>query len=119
MYRLSPRFIKFALLLTPVLGFGASPKIARDLDGVSAQATVPVIVQFASSPDNAQKQKLKNHGGRLRRELGMIRSAAYTLPAAALNALANDPQVVYIGKYRRSLEEGARSQIGGADHVDG
>src|SRR6185436_2398431 len=101
MFRLTQRFIKFALLLIPVLSFGAShKKIAPDLAGVSPQSTVSVIVQFASPLDNSHKQKMNGRGASLKTELGVIRSAAYTIPASALSTLADDPQVVYIAPDR-------------------
>src|ERR1051325_4410838 len=100
MYRLSPRFIKLAVLLIPGLSFAASHKIAPDLTRVSRQSTVSVIVQFASPLDNAQKQKMSGRGATLKSELGVIRSAAYTIPAAALDTLAENPSVVYIAPDR-------------------
>ena len=94
------RLIKFTLLLTPLLCFGVSPKIAPDLVGVPPQTTVTVIIRFSSPLDSAGKQKLKNQGGMLKAELSLIHAAAYTLPAAALNGIANDPQVIYISPDR-------------------
>src|ERR1051326_4206105 len=100
MFRLSPRFIKLAVLLTPVTCFAASHKIAPDLAGVSGQSTVSVIVQFSSPLDNTMKQKMAGRGATLTSELGVIRSAAYSIPASALSTLADDPQVVYIAPDR-------------------
>src|SRR6476646_12100839 len=94
------RLIKFTLLLTPLLCFGVSPKIAPDLAGVPPQTSVTVIIRFSSPLDNPGKQKLKNQGATLKADLGLIRSAVYTVTAAALNGIANDPQVVYISADR-------------------
>src|SRR5689334_2042106 len=102
MYRMSPRFIKLAVLLIPVSSFAAphSHKIAPDLAGVSPESTVSVIVHFASPLDHSMKQKMSSHRGSLQSELGVIRSASYTIPASALSTLAEDPQVLYIAPDR-------------------
>ena len=94
------RLTAFALLLTPPLCFGVSPKIAPDLAGVSPQTTVTVIIRFSSPLDNAVKQKLKDRGGNLKAELNLIHAASYTFPAAALQGIADDPQVIYISPDR-------------------
>ena len=43
---------------------------------------------------------VKRHGGSLKRELGLIHSAVYTVPAAELAALESDPDVEYIAPDR-------------------
>ena len=65
MNSLLARLTIFTLLLTPLLCFGVSPKIAPDLVGVPPQSTVTVIIRFSSPLDDAEKQKLENQGGTL------------------------------------------------------
>ena len=65
MNSLLARLTRFTLLLTPLLCFGVSPKIARDLVGVPTQSTVTVIIRFSSPLDDAEKQKLEEQGGTL------------------------------------------------------
>jgi serine protease AprX len=59
-----------------------------------------VIVQFRQVPTARHHQKVLDRGGKLRRELGRFRGAAYSMPASALASLAADPEVVYISPDR-------------------
>src|SRR5215831_11158756 len=88
------------LLVLPALCSGRSAKLAQDLDDVDPHSMVNVIIQFGAPLTEAQHQKVGALGGLLGAEFDVIQGAAYSLPAAALNALANDPAVVYISPDR-------------------
>src|SRR5262249_52470522 len=59
-----------------------------------------VIVQFRHQPGPADHQKVIKRGGKLRRDLAFVKAGAYSVPASALQALASDPDVVYISPDR-------------------
>jgi serine protease AprX len=88
------------VILTAGLAFAGSRKMSKDLEGKNASDQVDVIVQFTQAPTARHHQKVFNRGGKLRRELGLVRSGAYSLPASALAALAADPDVAYIAPDR-------------------
>jgi len=73
----------------------ASHKISKDLVG-KASGQVDVIVQFKQAPTAYHHEKVLSRGGKIKRELGRFKGGAYTMPASALEDLANDPDVVYI-----------------------
>src|SRR5882724_987569 len=89
-----------ALFLFSIAGFGASPKLAPDLVGLDPGSFVDVIVQFSSLPDNAQAARIRALGGNPKVDLSGIGALVYSLPAAALEALAHTPNVVYISPDR-------------------
>src|SRR5579862_3646948 len=76
--------------------FAESSKIAKDLRGISPTDHVTVIVQFTKIPSVKQHQKITSKGGKLNRELEVVKAASYSVPASALAVLAADPEVVYI-----------------------
>src|SRR6185369_5155500 len=90
----------FALVLVPFLGFSSSAKLAPDLAQIGPQSKVDVIIQFATPPGNAQHARIMQRGGLLKTDLDLVKAAAYSLPAAALDALADDPEIVYISPDR-------------------
>src|SRR5581483_11308188 len=88
-----------------ISGFAAAAlanpgKKSPDLKSAQPNAMVPVIVQYAHDPQQADLDRLTSHGGTLKQKLGTIRGAAATIPAAALDDLSNDPSVVYISADR-------------------
>jgi serine protease AprX len=95
---------RFLLLCTVILSaslaFAGSRKMAKDLEGKNASDQVDVIVQFTQAPTARHHQKVLNRGGKLRQELGLVKSGAYTVPASALTDLAADPDVAYISPDR-------------------
>ncbi|MFZ1087332.1 MAG: S8 family peptidase, partial [Terracidiphilus sp.] len=88
------------MLLSASLAFAGSPKLSSDLQGPSASDQVDVIVQFNHAPTAAYHQKVYSRGGTLKQSLGQFKGGAYTIPAAALADLANDPDVVFISPDR-------------------
>jgi hypothetical protein len=118
--------IAAALLLTVKAGFGQSwnaesprishdpqqrlanaelPKMSDDLQGrlakADADSKVDVIIQFKQHPTAYHLSKVERLGGKMKRDLrGVIKGAAFTVPASAVADLANDPDVAYISPDR-------------------
>src|SRR6266852_1008168 len=90
----------FALVLVPFLGFGRSAKLASDLAQIGPQSRVDVIIQFVRPPGDQQHARILQRGGLLKTNLDLVQAAVYSIPAAALDALANDPEIVYISPDR-------------------
>jgi len=106
--------LSMALLLTTSLAFGQQefPIItpARSVKGSLApelaalanrlatrpNQTVKVIVQYKQAPRAAAMSRAQSLGGRLSNRLSLINGAAFSVPAASLAALANDPEVAYV-----------------------
>src|SRR5437899_6185189 len=79
-------------------------KLSKDLDalkGSHSGASVDVIIQFNQTPTDAHHQKVQNKGGVLKTKLDFIKGAHYSVPVESLDALADDPDVVYISPDRR------------------
>ena len=89
-----------AVILCATMAFAGSPKMSKDLEGKNASDQVDVIVQFNQVPTARHHQKVLSRGGKLKHELGLVKSGAYSLPASALADLAADPDVAYIAPDR-------------------
>src|SRR5713226_6396075 len=79
-------------------------KLSKDLDALKGGhdgATVDVIIQFNQTPTDAHHQNVRNKGGILKTNLDFIKGAHYSVPVDSLDALADDPDVVYISPNRR------------------
>src|SRR5579872_1514185 len=88
--------ISTALLLASAMAFAGHPKIADDLD-TDGDGNADIIVQFTDHPSSRHHQKVQNHGGTHKTDLGLvIKGSAYSIPRRALKSLADDPDVVYI-----------------------
>src|SRR5216684_3229389 len=82
---------------------GKKHKLSNDLDALKGRhdgATVDVIIQFNQTPTDAHHQKVQNKGGVLKTNLDFIKGAHYSVPVESLDALADDPDVVYISPDR-------------------
>ena len=88
------------IFLTPVFSQNVSPKLAKDLPDVDSRVVTDVIVQFTNPADDEQHRNIASLGGRFKADLGLIKSAVYSLPAAALPALARMPNVDYVSPDR-------------------
>src|SRR6266581_2228196 len=85
------------------LADGNKHKVSSDLDalkGSHSGATVDVIIQYNVPPTDAHHQNVQSKGGVLKTKLDFIKGAHYTVPVEALDALADDPDVVYISPDR-------------------
>jgi serine protease AprX len=77
-------------------------KFAPDLARIVAQdawtnQTVKVIVQYKQTPKSAQTSRLQGLGGRVGRNLSLVKGVALTIPVSALPALEAEGDVVSIG----------------------
>ena len=75
-------------------------KVDVDLDGISATKETELIVRFKEPPAERHHRKVTQRGGKHRGNLDLVRSAAYTLSAAQIEDLANDPDVEFISPDR-------------------
>ena len=89
------------LLLTTSVAFAQTPKLGRDLEGISPTGTVDVIIQYDHFPTQGDHQKVFHQGGVLKGQYRNVRSALYTVPASALAQLAKNPQVTFISPNRK------------------
>src|SRR5207245_1507692 len=90
-----------ALSMLPGIGLADRTKIAPDLKPDNEKELVDVIVQFAAAPDESKHQKIFERGGQLKLTHELINGATYSIPGTALEALASDPDVVYISPDRQ------------------
>ena len=88
-------------------------KVAHDLE-TSGSRNVNVIVQFKVAPGQEHHAMVAAHGGKLERQLSLIRGAAYTMPADRLAALAEDGEVVSIAPDRPVSGLDAKTAYSGA-----
>src|SRR6478609_9609206 len=84
------------LILTAGVAFAGRGKLARDLQGKKPTDQVNVIVQFNQIPAAKHHKSVLKRGGKLRRELKLLRSGAYSIPASALADLQANPDVQYV-----------------------
>jgi serine protease AprX len=61
-----------------------------------ANQRVEVIVQFRQTPTSVHFQRMVNLGGRHRQTLNLVRGGVFDLPLSAVQALENDPDVLYV-----------------------
>ena len=95
------RFLPLSLMsLVATAAMARSPKLASDLVPPRGSSPIDVIVQYKTTMTTAHHHRLQAKGGRFRKSLGLVHGAAYSLPYSALEALAADPDVVYISPDR-------------------
>src|SRR5437899_11439847 len=85
------------------LADGHKRKVSQDLEALKSGpsgSTVDVIIQFNQAPTDAHHQRVQDKGGVLKRNLDVIKGAHYSVPVESLDALADDPDVVYISPDR-------------------
>src|SRR3954453_11498885 len=92
-----------AAVVIPVAAYAKKPeKLSRDLDTSNPAALVDVIVQFTSTPTENHHNKVRSRGGQIKTDLSeIIRGSHYTIPAARLADLSDDPDVAYISPDRK------------------
>ncbi len=101
------RFALLVLITLLVAGLcladGNKRKLSKDMEALKGRpsgGTVDVIIQFNQTPTDAHHQKVQNKGGVLKTKLDIIKGAHYSVPVESLDALADDPDVVYISPDR-------------------
>src|SRR5690349_1791192 len=77
-------------------------KVSPDLnDQLSlTNGSVDVIVQFQNDPSDAEIAAVTGNGAKLKEHFKRFHSASFTVPAAAIDAVAGDPNVTYISPDR-------------------
>ena len=95
--------IAVTLILSASLAFAGPRKMSKDLESRASRhsGNVDVIVQFNHAPSTNDHKRVANHGGKLKRQLGHFRGALYTVSAARLAELANDPNVAFVSPDRQ------------------
>src|SRR5258705_10619185 len=69
-------------------------KLSDDLQRLSPGGQVDIIVQFMAPPGNDDLDQIARAGGNLKKHFPAIHGALITLPAAALQGIANNPRVL-------------------------
>ncbi len=88
------------LLALVAVAAAGTQKLAPELQNRRDAGNVDVIVQF-HSPLTAQHHRMvASRGGKLKTELGVVKSAVYSIPASSLKDLARNPEVAYISPDR-------------------
>jgi len=93
-------FATFLFLLGASFSLAQPGKSSHDLGSKNPNVPVDVIVQYKFPPGAAQHQKASAHNGQLKKVLGLINGAVYTMPPGQAIAFSNDPDVNYISPDR-------------------
>src|SRR5437588_7328446 len=102
------------------VGQAADHKLAPELQNLNPEDTVDVIVQYRSSPAEAEHRNVVRRGGQLKHNLHIIRGAHYSIAAGRLEELANDPDVEFIAPDRLVQASAAAHNTGpdrGSPHI--
>ena len=74
---------------------------------VDGDDSADVIIQFTASPTEKHHQKVREHGGTFKADLGgSIKGGLYSMPRRELERLADDPDVAHI-----SPDRGVQGQL--------
>src|SRR6266436_1290870 len=77
-------------------------KVSKDLvDELGQPGAVDVIVQYKNDPSDADIAKFTAKGAKLKDHLKRFSAASFTAPAATIDALSDDPNVVYVSADRQ------------------
>ena len=93
-------FLGFAVLSAMAQNTSQVQKLSAELAEKDPRAQVNVIVQWKHKPTEANHLKVLNRGGLIRQRYSSIAAGAYSMSAAAVQELANDPDVEYIAPDR-------------------
>src|SRR5690348_16436364 len=93
------RFSLFVLIAALNTFLFAAPKIAPDVPKSNPSALTEVIVRFKAPPSNTDLNQLTGLG-QIKRSLSIINAVHVALPQQAIQALANNPNVLYISPNR-------------------
>src|SRR4051794_20433442 len=91
--------VVFAGLAVAALAQGTH--LSRELRQASSESNADVIIQFKQAPTVGDLQLLRDLGGVLKANWGVIRSASYSIPATSLQSLAANSNVLSISPNRR------------------
>ncbi len=87
------------LAITSTFAWAGNEKLSAELQPektASRRGNLEVIVLYKTVPTEAHHARVAALGGRLNAKMDFIKGAHYTVPASALAALADDPEVAYI-----------------------
>jgi len=77
-------------------------KVSKDLvDELGQSGAVDVIVQYKNDPSDADIAKFTAKGAKLKDHLKRFSAASFPAPAATIDALSDDPNVVYVSADRQ------------------
>src|SRR5579864_6367715 len=76
------------------------PKLSHELSALEADGPVDVIVQYKTTPTEANHLRMIAKGATHQRNLGVIKGAVYRISGRAAAQLADDPDVVYVAPDR-------------------
>ena len=93
-------FLGFAVFSAMAQSASQVQKLSAELAAKDPRAQVNVIVQWKHKPTEATHLKVLSRGGLIRQRYSSITAGAYSMSAAAIQDLANDPDVVYIAPDR-------------------
>src|SRR5271154_6225969 len=98
------RTLNLAILFTAATAFayaGPHPKIAADLESRNPGTQVDVIIQYKQGAQQQHVDAVSRKGGFHKGNLDIVKGAVFSVPATALEELANDPEVEFISPDRR------------------
>ena len=99
------------LFFVATLAFAGPSKLSRDLREMKRErsnANVNVIVRYKQNPHTRNFERATRQGGKFRKHFRHVRSAAFSIRARKVEALAADPDIEYISpdrKVRGTLEQ--------------
>jgi serine protease AprX len=93
-------FLGFAVFSAMGQSTSQVQKLSAELAAKDPFAQVNVIVQWKHKPTEANQLKVLSRGGLIRQRYSAITAGAYSMSAAAIQELANDPDVEYIAPDR-------------------
>ena len=108
--------VALGLMTTPSALIAQAGHLSKDLSPASAAGSVNVIVQYRVAPTNTNFARVVSRGGSLRGDLRGVNAGSFRVPASALAALANDPDVSYITPDRQVGAYGHASHTSEANH---
>jgi len=95
---------KIVLLpLFSVALYAGSSKLSPDLAKVPPAAKVDVIIQWSTHPNSTQHNQVIELGGVLKHCFATMNAAVYMVPVNALEALAQNPDIIYISLDRTGI----------------
>ncbi len=100
------------LFFVATLAFAGPSKLSRDLREMKRErpnANVNIIVHYKQNPHTRNFERATRQGGKFRKHFRHVRSAAFSIRARKVEALAADPDIEYISPdrtVRGALEQG-------------
>ncbi len=109
--------LAIGLLLNSTVAFAGNgnKKVASDLNPASGNS-VDVIVQYKTTPTSKHFNRAQGRGAKVKRDLGQMKLAAYTMPANEVANLADeDSDIAYVTPDRPVKGAGLTAQFQAVD----